>query len=156
MRRHLAAALSLAMLVVTGALAQTSPLEGTWKLNVAKSKYSPNPAPKSQTIKFERVEGGFRFTTDGVSTTGETSRTVTMQKSDGSDAPIEGGTTQGATRSLRRIDDRTYDHNDKLNGKPTVARRIVISPDGRTLTITMSGNNAQGEPVNNMAVYEKQ
>jgi hypothetical protein len=26
---------------------------GTWKLNVAKSTYSPGPAPKSQTLNFE-------------------------------------------------------------------------------------------------------
>ena len=36
---------------------------GTWKLNLAKSKYDPaNLAPKSQTIKQEAVAGGGRST----------------------------------------------------------------------------------------------
>jgi len=30
-------------------IAQTNPFIGTWKLNVAKSKFEPGPAPKSQT-----------------------------------------------------------------------------------------------------------
>lgn len=29
---------------------------GTWKLNLAKSKYAPGPAPKSQTRKWEPFE----------------------------------------------------------------------------------------------------
>ena len=28
---------------------ESDPLVGTWELNVAKSKYSPGPAPKSET-----------------------------------------------------------------------------------------------------------
>jgi hypothetical protein len=31
----------------------------------------------------------------------------------------------------------------------------VISPDGKTLTITMTGTNAQGQKVNNVVTYEK-
>ena len=34
-------------------LTQSSPLIGTWKLNLAKSKFSPGPPPKSQTLTFE-------------------------------------------------------------------------------------------------------
>ena len=33
--------------------AQGTPLIGTWKLNLEKSKYSPGPAPKSGTTTFE-------------------------------------------------------------------------------------------------------
>ena len=45
---------------------------GTWKLNVAKSKYDPaNLAPKSQALKQEAVAGGgFKGTTDGVDAQG--------------------------------------------------------------------------------------
>jgi hypothetical protein len=34
-------------------LTQSNPLIGTWKLNLAKSKFSPGPPPKSQTLTFE-------------------------------------------------------------------------------------------------------
>jgi len=39
---------------------------GTWKLNLAKSKYSPGPAPKSQTLKIEAWgDDGVKYTADG-------------------------------------------------------------------------------------------
>ena len=42
-----------AMLVVVPALrAADDPLIGTWKLNVAKSKFSPGPGYKSQMLKY--------------------------------------------------------------------------------------------------------
>ena len=48
-----------ALAVVISVLASTAVViaadnnVGTWKLNLAKSKYSPGPAPKSQTLKIE-------------------------------------------------------------------------------------------------------
>jgi hypothetical protein len=134
---------------------QSSALPGTWKLNVTKSKYSPGPAPKSQTLKWERIEGGFKFSTDTVNAQGQATHTETMEKDDGSEAPVQGAQTP-TTRFLRRINDRTYEDGDKVNGKATVNRRVVISQDGKTLTVTMKGTNAQGQVVNTVAVLEKQ
>ena len=39
---------------------------GTWKLNVAKSKYSPGPAPKSATVTFSAAGQGVKAVIDGV------------------------------------------------------------------------------------------
>jgi hypothetical protein len=50
----LAAMLALAMGAAT--MAADSNV-GTWKLNPAKSTYSPGPAPKSQTLKIEAWGG---------------------------------------------------------------------------------------------------
>ena len=35
-------------------------------------------------------------------------------------------------------------------------RRTVISSDGKTITSTQNGANAQGQAVTNVAIYEKQ
>jgi hypothetical protein len=40
-------------MMATPLIGQSTPLQGTWKLNVAKSTYSPGPPPKSQTLKWE-------------------------------------------------------------------------------------------------------
>lgn len=70
--RRLIVALSVAVLFLSGiVLAQTSPLVGTWKVNLAKSKFSPGPAPNEQTLKWERVQGGYQFTDDRVTTNGQ-------------------------------------------------------------------------------------
>jgi hypothetical protein len=103
-----------AILVLTGLLlvaiplrGQSSPLEGTWRLNVAKSKYSPGPPPKSQTLRWERIAGGFRFTTDTVTAQGQTTHTETIEKDDGSEAPVQGAQTP-TTRFLKR--QNSHDH----------------------------------------------
>ncbi len=154
--RRLTIAVSLGtLLVCTPAFAQTSPLVGTWKVNLAKSKYSPGPAPKEQTIKWERAQGGYQFTVQSINASGQSTHQVTMEKDDGSESPVEGAATP-TTRHLRRIDDRTYEDGDKVNGKATTSRRVVISPDGRSMTITMTGTDAQGKPVSNVVVAEKQ
>ena len=50
---------SLCALVVVSVLVSTAVViaadnnVGTWQLNLAKSNYSPGPAPKSQTLKIE-------------------------------------------------------------------------------------------------------
>jgi len=47
---------------------------GTWKLNVAKSKFSPGPPPKSMIVKSAAAEGGgFTYTSDTVAADGKTS-----------------------------------------------------------------------------------
>jgi hypothetical protein len=45
---------------------------GTWKLNVAKSKYSPGPAPKSGTSRIEAAGAGTKVTVDQVLADGRT------------------------------------------------------------------------------------
>jgi hypothetical protein len=46
--------LVLALLTVSvGLAAADDPLVGTWKLNLAKSKFSPPPPPQDTTIKYE-------------------------------------------------------------------------------------------------------
>ena len=47
------ACLGLSSILVRPALAQGDPQVGVWKLNVAKSKYTPGPVPKSGTTKIE-------------------------------------------------------------------------------------------------------
>ena len=45
---------------------------GNWKINLAKSKYVPGPAPKGPNFsKIDAMEGGLRFTNDGVNAEGK-------------------------------------------------------------------------------------
>ena len=58
------ACLGLSALLVSPALAQGDPQVGVWKLNVAKSKYTPGPVPKSGTTKIEAAGAGVKVTVD--------------------------------------------------------------------------------------------
>src|SRR5262245_1242201 len=65
---------------------------GTWKLNLAKSKYDPaNLAPKSQTVKLEAVAGGgMKGTVDGVDAQGKPSHQEYTTMFDGKSSEIKG------------------------------------------------------------------
>jgi hypothetical protein len=154
-------AFALAILLGLDAVVHTqapgSMLLGTWKVNIAKSKYSPaSGAPKSATSKFESVQGGIKNTTDGVSAQGTATHTELTFTFDGKDVPVMGATSANTTRAWKRIDDHNYEFVDKVDGKVTTTTRVVISSDGKTRTNTATGKNAQGVAVNNVVVYEKQ
>ena len=71
-----AAVTGILIILGSGAFAQSNSDVGTWRLNVAKSKYSPGPAPTSATTKIEAVGAGVKVNTSVVSSDGKT-RTVT-------------------------------------------------------------------------------
>ena len=137
-------------------------LAGTWKLNVAKSKYSPGPAPQSNTIKFEAVDGGIKLTADGVDAQGKKTHNSYTAKYDGKDYPahpmLDGKPNPNAADavSYKKIDDYTYEVTAKLKGKTLNVARHVISKDGKTRTVTTTGTNAQGQKLNDITVFEKQ
>jgi hypothetical protein len=128
---------------------------GTWKLNTAKSKYSPGPMPKSQTLKQEAWEGGMKLTTDGTDADGKTTHAEYAAKYDGKDYPWKGNPNADMI-SVKRIDDNSYETVWKLKGKVTITSKTTVSRDGKSRTTTQTGTDAQGKTVNNVVVYDKQ
>ena len=133
----------------------SNPELGTWKNDVAKSKYSPGPPPKSQTAKYEVWQDGFKLTIDAVDAKGQTTRSEVIFKYDGKEYPVPGA-AQPTTITFKRIDDHTTEQVDRVNGKVTVTRRRTISRDGKTATMTMTGTSAQGQTVNTTIISTKQ
>jgi hypothetical protein len=131
------------------------PLIGTWKLNVAKSKYSPGPPPQSATITYAASGEGIEVTTEGVNAQGASASTHYTANWDGKDYPITGSQAVD-TVSSKRINRYTTERTNKKDGKVVGTLRRVVSRDGKTLTITTKATNAQGQAVNDVSVYEKQ
>jgi hypothetical protein len=133
------------------------PWIGTWKVNLAKSTYSPGPKPTVPgTIKSEPSAGGLKTTIDAVNPQGQPIHTEAVAMFDGKDNPVKGAQAPKTTTALKRIDGRTFEAQGKVDGKPTVTTRVVISTDGKTMTATQTGKNAQGQSVNNVIVADKQ
>jgi hypothetical protein len=129
---------------------------GTWKLNIAKSKYDPGPTPTSSTLTIVAVAGGFKQTVDTVlATLGMPTHSEVTAKFDGKDTPVKGN-ANADTSAYTRIDGRTYEVVSKKGGKVTLTSRVVISPDGKTRTVTQTGTDATGKKVNNLIVYNRQ
>ena len=150
--------LVLATLAVSvGLWAQQDPAIGTWKLNLAKSKYSPpGLAPKSLTTKLEPYgKNGVKLTADGADAQGKPTHVEYSAEADGKDYPVKGNPDADAV-SLKRIDPNTVEVLNKKGGKVMITARWVFSKDGKTRTLTTKGTNAQGQAVSNVAVYDKQ
>ena len=153
-RRPLRVAVAcLVLSLATTALAQTN--LGTWALNVAKSKYSGGNPPKSATLT---IEGGGNVTTttvDLVAADGATQRWSWRSAYDNRDVRISGNNPNADTAARRRVSPSTTETTFKKGGKVTTINTAVVSADGKTMTVTAKGTDAEGKPVLNVQVYEK-
>ena len=129
---------------------------GTWKLNLAKSKYSPGPPPKSLTVTYEANGDGIKTTVEGVNSEGKPISGHYAASYDGKDNPVTGEGLPYDTIALKRINANTVESTTKKDGKVVVNGKRVLSKDGKVMTMTGKGINAKGEPTNNVAVYDKQ
>jgi hypothetical protein len=135
-------------------VAQTDPGLGTWKLNVAKSKFSPGPAPKALSVTFSAAGQGVKAVIDGAGPDGSKVHWEYTANFDGKPYPVTGN-PDGDMVIAKRINPNTVETAYTLKGKPTTTNTRVVSADGKTLTVTSKGTNAQGQTVNNLQVFEK-
>jgi hypothetical protein len=139
-------------------LAQSNPFVGTWKLNIAKSKYVNLRAPKSETRATEAQVDAAKTSYGGVAWDGSRIGWSYTAKYDGKDNPISGtgSPNQADTVALKRIDANTYTSTLRKAGKVVWTSRTVASDDGKVMTITSKGTNQQGQPDSSTSVWDKQ
>ena len=154
---HLVVVGLLALALGTSVLAQGNSSIGTWKLSLAKSKYSPGPTPRSTTIKIEGAGMGRVITTvDAVAADGAVQHWTYSGGYDSKDTPITGNNPNGDVASRKRVSASTTETTFKKAGKVTLVNTVVVSADGKTLTVTAKGTDPQGRAVDNLQVYDKQ
>jgi len=152
--------LPLVIVIPTFASSQTAdPFIGTWKLSLAKSEDDPGTARRSSTLTFEdRVGGVTLFTCEGIDAQGNRIFEQYAAKDDGKDYPfLQLGAKAALSVSRKRVDAYTLVTTFKADGK--VVNETVtetVSKDGKTMTVTVKGTNAQGQRVNYLHVYERQ
>ena len=148
----------LGFIAVAPASAQNDPLIGTWKLDLARSKYTGVPAAKSQTITYAAVPNGLKTTVVGVDGAGKNISYGYTAYFDGKDYPEPGvGQPNGMDAiSIRRVDANTTEYTGKKNGKVVTTARRVVSNGGKTLTITTTGTGDTGQKTTTVTVYDKQ
>lgn len=125
---------------------------GTWKLNLAKSKYQSNP-PQGRVLKFEAMADGMKATSDLMDVDGNVHIEFTA-KYDGKDVVLN-GPALGQTIAVTRVDANTFDTVQKARGTPTVTTHNVVSRDGKTLTTTSVAVVDTGQKITNISVYDR-
>src|SRR5712691_9370034 len=101
-----ATTLLLVALAVNVAVAADDQHSGTWKMNPAKSKYSPGPAAKSNTVKIDSDADNIKLSSDGIDAAGNPTHVEYTAKYDGKDYPIT-GSPNAETIALERPDAST-------------------------------------------------
>jgi hypothetical protein len=148
------AAFAVALSPLAAPAAETDPVLGTWKLNVAQSKFSPGPAPKSQTRTYKDSNGSTALNWTQAGADGKEMTVSTTYKYDGKDYPVTGADFD--TVSLKKVDDRTVESTQKKAGKVVGTTMRTVSKDGKTLTLKSKGTNAAGVAHDNTLVFDKQ
>lgn len=149
-------AAGILILAIAAKAQPADPFVGTWRLDLSKSKYSPGPAPKSTTTTYEVAGKGLKVSVKTEPASGPGQQWSYTSNLDGTDAPITGNNPNADMAAVKRIDANTLEVVYKKAGKVTTTQRNVIASGGKTRTVTTTGTDAQGQKVNNVAVYVKQ
>ena len=150
--------LILTMLTASPSLrAADDPFVGTWKLNLAKSKYNPGPPPKSGSNIFELAPGGLKLIVRNVDTGGKPTSFERVELYDGKTHPARGEGRIGPDAiSAKRVDPYTIEVTSYKNGKVITQTTRKVSKDGKTMTSTSKGTDAEGYSLNELRYFEKQ
>jgi hypothetical protein len=147
----LAVAAALASLAASG---PADPFAGVWKLNLEKSALAP-PAPRSVVGHIECDGRTISERVEVIDAEGRASTASVKAAFDGQFYPLVGSPLADAVR-YERLDARTIRGTSRKDGKILVTELVVLSEDGRTMTVTYSGIDAQGRTVTGTSVFEKQ
>jgi hypothetical protein len=132
------------------------PLIGVWRLDFSQSQFPSGPSAYSRVItRIEPFKDGVKVVYDMVGVRGGVTHWEWAGKLDGNDYPLRGA-EEVVTNAYMRTGERAYTMLFKVDGRPVTTNNIVISADGRTMTVTSPARNTKGQPVVNTAVYIRQ
>jgi hypothetical protein len=144
----------LAITAVVGLGADSS--VGTWEQNAAKSKFTGSYAVKSQTdVREATPDGGVKVTRTGQLADGTDVKGSFVYKYDGKKYPATGLLFNVLSVKRVNVNTTTFDVK-KTGGKYHVKGQNVISADGKTMTQTAKGTDAEGKPISSTVVFDKQ
>ncbi|HSY59836.1 MAG TPA: hypothetical protein VK795_09760 [Terriglobales bacterium] len=152
------AALALSAVAAGPLMAQGNSFVGTWKLNLAKSKFGSMPAPKSLNREVVAQGAGATYTSSGVAADGSAVNYSFTTNYDGKDQPVTGSGTPGGADAIaiKRVSPNKAEATLKKGGKQIGTAVATVSKDGKTTTVTTTMKSADGKDVVATSVYDKQ
>jgi len=142
-------------MIGTGAALAADPVIGTWKLNVAKSTFSPGPALKSQIRSYAESAQGTTLTIKTTAADGKESTATLTFKEDGKPYAVSGNPDFDMV-SVTRVDAMTV-HSTQTKAGATVGTGVrTVSKDGKTLTFAQKGTHASSGKYDDVLVYDRQ
>jgi hypothetical protein len=149
--------LILTLFTAFSAVAQSDVFTGTWKMNAAKSKFGTGPARKSETRIVISTPTGMKVNVDRTNADATNQQFEYTTNLDGKSYPIVGNGPNGADAiSSNLTSSNTIKSTLTRGGKVVGTGTLVVSKDGKTLTISGKGTDEQGKTYSNVVVYDKQ
>jgi len=129
---------------------------GTWKLNVAKSKFVKGQEIKEETATVVEQGDNLMVTAKGTDGAGKAiSVMYTFPPKGGTISYTEGAPAAGTTVVNKWVDANTSDSTSTMNGKPVGTTHTVVSKDGKTLTQTRNAADEKGKAVKSVLVFTR-
>ena len=152
----LAVGTMLAFGITTAASAAAAdPVVGTWKLNLEKSKFAADRAPKSQTRVYSETAGGTKMSVNGVTANGSAMSMEATLTYDGKDVAVT-GSPEFDSLVLTKVNGTTVKSEMKKDGKVVGHTTRTISGKGKVLTLKTAMKTAKGGTTHDVAVFDKQ
>jgi hypothetical protein len=149
----------LAALVPAVARAQDDAFLGTWKLNVAKSQFKGTQPPKEETRTTVREGSATRTTFKGTAADGSRIDFTFVTHYDNKREAFSGTAIPGgaATVAERLVDAHTLEaHHFTKDGKALWITKNILSDGWKVSTMTRTGMDANGKPMDQVTVWDKQ
>lgn len=128
---------------------------GSWTLNLAKSKFTPGPAPKSMTRVYKETADGTSMTVTGVAADGSALNYQSTFKYDGKDYAASGSPLFD-TLSLKRVNGTTVKSELKKGGKVVGSSTRSLSAHGKVLTLETKLTDSKGVLHDDIQVFDRQ
>jgi len=152
------ALLALTCAATASAQSRDDPSLGSWKLNVAKSTFTPGPPIKGDTRSYEvNDEGWLIVTTETIQPDGKRTGVRFAAKFDGKPYPQIGRFAPTVTLiTYEPVDKRTLKYTQRdSSGKVVSTNTRIVSADGKTMTIEQKSTDDKGRPVVNVELFER-
>lgn len=130
-------------------------LVGTWKFNMAKSKYNSGPLPKLINLHYWWWDGDtLRHKVERLNGKGEVEMVAGHWSARYDSKDHLYGEQGGVTVSMTRFDEYTTEMKETFpGGRPASTFRQVVSKDRKTLTITRTN---EGSSIEDVMVHDRQ
>jgi hypothetical protein len=145
----------LAATLIGGVAMAADPVVGTWNLDVAKSKFSPGPAPKSATRVYSESADGVTLDAKTVGADGKEASLHVAYKADGKSYPTTGH-PDADSLTAKSVNARTWNFKLTKAGKLVGTVHRVVSKDGKTLTVKNKGTHSDGTAYDDNLVFKRQ
>ena len=152
--RKIVALLMLVTVLFAAPAFAADPIVGSWKLNVAKSKFSSGQELKAATRLYSEANGVYTLDQKLTGADGK-EISYSVKYSDGKDTKQDAGGPIDTTHA-KKVDANTWDFDLKKDGKVVGHVHRVVSADGKTLTVHNTGMMLSGLTGDQTLMFDKQ